>query len=215
MGDSLVDMTSETYLAAEGFSGDYEIEIEKVWGHPLNNKAQLKIIRHQGTPEEREQLRTIELKSRISDRIKVKLDNGRRTETAYVAPPDAQKKPDASPEAVGHPDRVFHQLRNLADPEVTGVSRGFAAGFATQGQPALPSEIKSGKRAASTVPDNDRTLYQTRIKPFVQNAMDVTASAVLSADRRSVRLSMSPVFNTVTGVRNAPAVVNPTIPGGR
>ena len=40
MGDLLADMTSETYLAAEAFSGDYEVEIERVWGHPLNNKAQ-------------------------------------------------------------------------------------------------------------------------------------------------------------------------------
>jgi hypothetical protein len=215
MGDLLIDMTSETYLAAEGFSGEYEIEIEKVWGQPLNNKAQLKIIRHQGTPEEHEELRTIELKSRISDRIKVKLEKGRRTETAYVAPPSAQKKPEALPEAVEHPDRIFHQLRNLADPEVTGVSKAFTGGFVTQGKPILPSEIKSGKRTTNAVPDNDRTLYQTRIKPFVQNAMDVTASAVLSADRRSVRLSMTPVFNTVTAVRSTPAVVNPTIPGGR
>ncbi len=58
-------------------------------------------------------------------------------------------------------------------------------------------------------------LYQTRVKPFVQNSLDVTAQAVLSADRRYVRLSMTPVFNTVTGVQNIPVVVNPTIPGVR
>jgi tetratricopeptide (TPR) repeat protein len=217
IGDTLADMTSESYLAAEGFSGEYEIEVEKVWGHPLNNKAQLKIIRHQGTPEEREQLLTIELKSRVSDRRKVKLEGGRRTETAYVAPPSAHKKPDSESEraAVESPDKVFHQLRVLADPEVTGVGRSFNGGIVSQGQPVLPSQLKEGKREAKPTPDNDRTLYQTRVKPFVQNAMDVTASAVLSADRRYVRLSMTPVFNTVTGVRNAPAVVNPTIPGAR
>jgi hypothetical protein len=215
IGDSLADMTSETYLAAEGFSGEYEIEIEKVWGHPLNNKVQVKIITHQGTPQEREQLRTIDLKSRTSERIKVKLNNGRRTETAYVAPPSAQKKPEKTAEAVDHPDKVFHQLRNLADPEVTGVGRGFSGGIVSHGKPVLPSEIKSGKRDPNATPDNDRTLYQTRVKPFVQNAMDVTASAVISADRRYVRFSMMLVFNTVIGTRTTPAVVNPTIPGAR
>ena len=214
IGDSLADMTSETYSAAEGFSGEYEIEIEKIWGHPLNNKAQLKIISRQGTPDEREELRTIELKSRHSERIKVKLEDGRRTETAYVPPPSAQKKSDPAPAAVESPDKVFHQLRVLADPEVTGVGQGFS-GVVSQGQPVLPSQIKSGLRGTSTTPDNDRTLYQTRVKPFVQNALDVTASAVLSADRRYLRLSMTPVFNTVTGARNAPVVVNPTIPGAR
>ncbi len=147
----------------------------------------------------------------------MKLEDGRRTETAYVAPPSAQKKPQSEAEgaAMESPDKVFHQLRVLADPEVTGVGRSFNGGIISPGQPVLPSELNQGKRKSSAVPDNDRTLYQTRVKPFVQNAMDVTASAVLSADRRSVRLSMTPVFNTVTGVRNAPAVVNPTIPGAR
>lgn len=215
IGDSLADRTSESYLAAEGFSGEYEIEIEKIWGHPLNNKAQLKIIYHQGTPREREQLLTVVLKSRHSKPIQVKLEEGRRTEAAYVAPPSAQKKPDTAAAARDNPDKVFHQLRLLADPEVTGVTRGFDGGVASQGRPALPSEIKSGKASARAIPDNDRTLYQTRVKPFVQNALDVTAKAVLSADRRSVRLSMTPIFNTVTGVRNRPVVVNPTIPGAR
>ncbi len=212
IGDSLADMTSESYLAAEAFSGEYEVEIEKVWGHPLNGKVQLKIIRHQGTPQEREQLLTVELKSRHSERIKVKLEDGRRTETAYVAPPDARKKP-APPAVVDNPDKVFHQLRLLADPEVTGVARPFSGGVASQGQPVLPSQIKSGKEPSAS-PD-DRTLYQTRVKPFVQNALDVTAQSVLSSDRRYVRLSMTPIFNTVTGARNAPTVVNPTLPGAR
>jgi hypothetical protein len=215
IGDSLADMTSETYLAAEGFSGEYEIEIEKVWGHPLNNKAQLKIIHNQGTPEEREQLLTVELKSRHSERIKVKLENGRRTEAAYVPPPNAQKKPDAAPAAQNNPDKVLHKLRVLADPEVTGVGRNPSGDVVSQGRPVLPSQIKSGQRGPSMAPDNDRTLYQTRVKPFVQNALDVTASAVLSADRRSLRLSVTPVFNTVKAAPNTPVVVNPTIPGAR
>ncbi len=91
IGDSLADMTGETYLAAEAFPGEYEIEIEKVWGHPLNDKAQLRIIRHQGTPDEVEQLVTVEVKSRTSDRIKVKLEAGRRKEAAYVSAPNCNR----------------------------------------------------------------------------------------------------------------------------
>ena len=96
---------------------------------------------------------------------------------------------------------------------MTGTSRGFNGAMTSTGQPVLPSQIKSGKVADPT--PNDRTLYQTRVKPLVQNAANVTAQAIISADRRYVRLSMSPVFNTVTGVQNIPIVVNPTIPGAR
>ena len=214
IGDSLADMTSETYLAAEAFSGDYEIEIEKVWGHPLNNKAQLKIIHHQGTPDEREQLLTVELKSRHSERIKVKLEQGRRTEAAYVPPPSAQKKPDTAATAPDNPDKVLHKLRVLADPEVTGVGRSITGDLVSQGRPVLPNPPPT-RGVSKEVPDKDCTLYQTRIKPFVQNALDVTASAVLSADRRYLRLSVTPVFNTVKVAPNTPVVVNPTIPGAR
>ena len=41
---------------------------------------------------------------------------------------------------------------------------------------------------ASAPSPNDRTLMQNRVSSFVQNSMDVTAQAVLSADRRYVRL---------------------------
>jgi tetratricopeptide (TPR) repeat protein len=215
IGDSLAGTTSETYLAADAFSGEYEIEIEKIWGHPLGDKVQLKIIQHQGTPDEREQLLTVEMKSRTSQRIKVKLDDGRRRETAYVPPADARKKRGSADAAPDNPDKVFHELRRLADPEITGVSRGFSCGVATPGaRTVLPSQLKEGKRPPLPG-DNDRMLYQTRVKPFVQNALDVTAQAVLSADRRYVRLSMTPVFNTMTGVQTVPIVVNPTIPGVR
>ncbi len=214
IGDSLADMTNETYLAAEAFSGDYEIEVEKVWGHPLGGKAQIKIIRHQGTPEEYEQLLTVELKSHLSERIKIKLDGGRRLETAYVPPPSAHRASDSDLASVDSQDKVLYKLRAMADPEVTGLGKRVAGGFATQGVPVLPSSLKSG-RSDTNLPSDDRTLYQTRVKPFVQNAMDVTASAVISADRRYVRLSMTPIFNTVTGVQNVPVIVNPTIPGAR
>ncbi len=111
IGDSLVDMTRETYLASEAFAGEYQIEIEKMYGHPLGGKAQLRIIRHQGTPDETEQLLTVELKSRHSERIKLKLEDGRRKETTYVAPRESQKELEAPAATPQSPDKVLHQLR--------------------------------------------------------------------------------------------------------
>jgi hypothetical protein len=52
------------------------------------------------------------------------------------------------------------------------------------------------------------------VAPFVKNSVDVTARAVLSADRRYLRVSLSPVLNPATGPRQAPRVLNATIPGG-
>src|SRR5207237_1418150 len=82
------------------------------------------------------------------------------------------------------------------------------------GKAQLKSILNQGPEDdAEQMAPNDRTLYQTRVAPFVKNSVDVTAQAVLSADRRYVRLSMTPVFNAVANVKAAPVVTNPTLPG--
>src|SRR5690606_14913336 len=45
LGDSLADMTRESYVAAEAYPGEYQIRVTKIWGSTLGNKAQLRIIR--------------------------------------------------------------------------------------------------------------------------------------------------------------------------
>src|SRR5262249_42933366 len=63
VGDTLGDTNSETYLAAQAFSGEYSIEVHKVWGPKILDKAQLRIISHQGTKDEHEKLVTVDLNS--------------------------------------------------------------------------------------------------------------------------------------------------------
>ena len=46
--------------------GSTRSAIERVWGKPLGDKAQLKIIRYQGTPNEREELLTVDLREQES-----------------------------------------------------------------------------------------------------------------------------------------------------
>ena len=41
----------------------------------------------------------------------------------------------------------------------------------------------------------------------------MTAQAILSPDRRSVRVSLSPVFNSVNRLQAVPVVTNPVLPG--
>ena len=205
--DALASMTSETYAAAQAFTGEYRIWVERVWGRPLGNKAQLKIIRYQGTKDETEQLLTVKLPSNVSAPVVVKLDNGRRTETAYVPPPAVQQEEQPQGSGMDESDAVLSKLRSLADPEVTGFERGVRGGMASSGRPV--------SRPASIDPrshETDRTLYQNRVQSFVANSVDVTAQAVLSADRRSVRLSITPVFNTAQSSKPV-QVVSPVFPG--
>jgi hypothetical protein len=214
IGDGVADMAHETFVAAEAFSGEYQVTVERVWGRPLGDKAQLKIIRHQGTPDETERLVTVYLNTANPQPVVVHLEDGRRTAAAYVPPPAAQEPPAAPAGSEEEGARqVWGKLRALADPEATGYDfgglRGGAYAPGARRAPARPSARAPRPMA------NDRTLYQTRVSPFVKNSVDVTARAVISADRRYLRVSLSPVFNTAAGPQKVPAVVNPTIPGSR
>ena len=52
LGNDLRSPTKVNYVAAKAFSGEYTVNIQRVWGQPLGSKARLEIIQHQGTPED-------------------------------------------------------------------------------------------------------------------------------------------------------------------
>jgi hypothetical protein len=212
-GDTVGDLNNQSYTAAQAFSGEYEVTVDRVWGHPLGDKVQLRIIRHQGTDDESEQLLTVDLKDAKRAPVKFKLENGRRTETAYVPPPSTQAVPEpvADPVAAAN---VMDQLRDLANPELFGSNAGFrcSAGSAVP-YDVLPSSAGSSAKAPAPSPD-DRVLYQNKVATFKQQSMDVTAQTVLSGDRRSVRLSLAPEFTPASVSGTQPVVTSSVIPGG-
>src|SRR5262249_13035764 len=169
----------ETYTAGQAFAGEYVISVERFRGRPLGNRAQLRVIQHQGTPEESEQLVTVDLTTAAP--VKVRLANGRRTEAAYVPPPAAQRPPEPATAHTPKPD-VLAQLRDASDPEVTGMAQpqGFRAGADS---PTARRVMTATADKAPAPSPNDQSFYQTKIDSFVKNSLDVTAQAVLSADR--------------------------------
>jgi tetratricopeptide (TPR) repeat protein len=210
VGDTLADMNSETYTAGRAFSGEYLITVERFRGRPLGNRAQLRIIKHQGTPNEVEQLVAVDLTSAAP--VKVHLADGRRTEAAYVPPPSA-----ARPDPVDQPTRqdVLADLRRATDPDAAaGFSKGFQAqASSTTAATVAPSPVVSKTPVPAPSP-NDRTFYQTKIDSFVKNSLDVTAQAVLSADRTHVRVSLAPLAAPTAAAYRPVVVTDPLIPGG-
>jgi hypothetical protein len=179
-----------------------------VWGKPLGNKAKLEIIQHQGTPQETTRLVTVNFAE--GNTVKAKLADGRRTEAAAVPPQAAAKRPQAPVDAPRSADQVLSQLRALTDP---GDSPAGIQGSAfCLGVPTTPPTIKVKQDPQKT---SEQVTYQTRVAPFVTNSIDLTAQATISADRRYVRLSMTPMFNVVTGTQLQSFVTNPLLPGGR
>jgi tetratricopeptide (TPR) repeat protein len=202
---------TEVYQAAQAFPGEYQVRVDRVWGRPLGDKAQLRVIQHQGTPQETEQVLTVDLRS--GEPVTVRLADGRRTEAAAVPPPGAlapaEPPPALDAEARG---QLMTKLRQMADPEVTDVDdRGFRGGAGSL--VAAPAAPKGPAKDPAPRPD-DRTVYATKIASFVKSSVDVVAQAQLAADRRSVRVSVAPVFGPAGATLSAQAViVDPLLPG--
>jgi hypothetical protein len=204
IGDTLAEPNNEAYVAAEAFSGEYELTVRRIWGRPLGAKATLKIIQHQGTSQPRERIETI-----VFDRehkMKVVLDEGRRTALAKVPPASVnQKAATASADRA----RVMNKLRALADPDLVDSGSGMQGGLSS---PGMSSGGSSGSRLPNVTGQGGQAFQQGIFSPF-NNAMDLTAQAVVSDDRRYVTLSMAPVFQTATKVQPTPVLS--FIPGGR
>ncbi len=189
-------------MVAEAYPGTYKVNVDRVWGHPLGDKVQLRIVRHKGTPAEREELVTVDLKS--DKPILVSLEGGRRTQMADVPPPAAAERLASSTAPPTSADAIS-QLQRLADPTgYAGTESSFGAdglGVVAEGKIPEPSP-------------RDELAYQTRVAPFATNSIDATVQAVISADRRYVRFSLAPSFNVVTGTHLQSALIrNPIIPG--
>jgi tetratricopeptide (TPR) repeat protein len=207
LGDTLSDVAQETYVAAQAYSGEYQITLRRIWGRPLGGRATVEIIEHQGSPQETRRRETV-----VFDRshtLTLTLEDGRRTSAAYVPPPATVQRPESTEPQELSGTEVFTKLRGLADPEFVGMdSSSMRAGVASLGLdlPSLDNRKPSGAAPRQVLID------QTKLPGLVQsNNFDLTAQATYS-DKETL-LKFTPIFNRTNAAAGMPAVTNPLVPG--
>jgi hypothetical protein len=210
IGDNLNDPAS-SYVAAQAFAGDYEINIRRLYGQPLGGKAKVKIIMHKGTPEQTERIETVVLDREA--KLRVTLDQGRRTSLAQVSP----VQPTSNPESIANRTNAsaFNKLRALADPDLVMSNSSTRGGIGSQG---VQADTRFGSANASSS-GNGQIAGQQAVNGF-GNGLDFTAQAVVENDRerggpRYVRLSLAPVFQTAGVNLTVQPVIIPGIPSGQ
>jgi hypothetical protein len=207
LGDSLSELNRESYIAAQGFKGEYEIKVNRVWGRPLGSRARVEIILYQGTPQEDRRVEVVDVGAPVT--LKVDLTDGRRTEGVAV-PPMTYTRPVPREDPVPG-SHVLERLRDLASGEFTGFGNSMrgAAGSATGAgvDRTRPSHrYKTGGK--------EETAFQTEVSPFFNNSANVNVQAIVSADRRYVRLNVNASFRMISRVNAVPVIFNTGIPGG-
>ncbi|MCA9053876.1 MAG: hypothetical protein KDA75_08565 [Planctomycetaceae bacterium] len=165
----------EEYVCALAQSGDYRIRVRHVWGEIVGNRATLTVIRHQGSPQEALTTKTIVLGPEESV-TRVELSDGRRTSLRSVSSQQvsaalpSQLPPKRGRRPAGAPQEAAADYAR---------SRGQLEGFEMRRTGAVG--------------------YQPVIQ-IVPDGTTFTAQAVVSPDRRYVRIGVSPMFTNLTDV---------------
>jgi hypothetical protein len=186
LGDAYVadsatnSVASETYVCPQGFAGTYRVRINRVWGEVAAGKVTVDVYRHMRSGDVQHVQQQIELGDDDS-LVVFDLDKGRRTEKLEMAQlaGAAQRQ-----QQVGR-SVLAQQISDYSDPSALPV-RPFDP--ATQ---LARSLLARGGGAVGFMP-----IIQTLTSGTV-----FSATGVVSADRRYVRITAMPQFNNVGNVQ--------------
>lgn len=175
---------SEIYMAAKAFNGTYKVNVKRVLGRPIDDRAQIVVKRFAGTSKETSEFFPVDV--RKSDTIEFTLEGGSRTELAVV-PADEDEFRLSTTGAV-------------ANKSPSGLSGGggtagtaLSTPLATNAAPPLPAVNEA---------------QEARLPGAAPSAVDLRAATRVNPDRRTVRVSVNPVF----GGASINAIALPRVP---
>lgn len=165
---------AELYVCARGLPGDYEIRLERVWGNPQGGRVKVEVTYNEGLPSEKRETHYVAVTSLKP--LLVKLESGRRTQLLaipqFVTPPISSE----------HAQTPYQQLIAYADAQ------------AKQDGYAGPQQLFQFGAAAR----GGAVAFNPTVTQFFVGA-GLNVQAVVSADRRYVRLGLFPSFTQLAG----------------
>ncbi|MEZ6139399.1 MAG: VWA domain-containing protein [Zavarzinella sp.] len=174
---------TETYSASSAFGGTYTVKVDRVWGATLGNKVRVKVVRNQGTPEERVEFHTLTLQKDRSTELHVQLPKGSRHETAKIPTPSEMARYDWKPE---RQEQAVKKLNAL----LRGNSSVTLDGGVGTSMGSMGSTQKTGS------PVTDFTFYSP-VGHQKYYGMEFWGKNTIRADG-NVQLTVQPVFDSVT-----------------
>ena len=170
---------SETYVCPQGFAGEYRVRVRKVWGDVVADRVTVDVYKNYRTKDEQHQRQHVAVNADEDALVVFNLEQGRRTD-----PIEAQQlvasveRQQAISQAV-----MAQQLGSISDPSILP-GRGEYSPLDLRRQLALARGGAVG--------------YQPVIITLPEGTQ-LFATAVVSADRRYVRITTAPSF---TGIGN-------------
>jgi hypothetical protein len=198
----------ERYVAKSARSGRYDMMIRKSWGRPVGDSVTLEIVEHRGSPNEKRRLVAVPIENGLSKPVSIDLAEGSRKEPAQLTP--AENWIVGAPGA-GKAAKPLAELRRIVAVgrgDIDVRDGGWGGGGAAGGGGGNNGGGRAGAAGNSGV---------VAFNPIVQLFPDgtfMTVQAVVSADRRYVRMNIVPVIQTLESDSPRQIVVGGTAGGG-
>ncbi len=183
LGNSSPDGFSETYVCPEGFSGQYRILLKRVWGKVTAGKVTVDVYTNYGTDKEKKLRKQVELGTEDALGTFI-LAGGRRTE-----PLAEEQVAQAARTHIAIGNTILAQQLNMLENSDAALAYAVAQSRAVRdGRILVP-----GLRGAVG--------FRPEITLLPEGASLSVTSAVISADRRYVRITPQPFFSSIGQVR--------------
>lgn len=177
---------SETYVCAQAFPGEYQLMLKKVWGKVTSGQVKVEVIAKNGKPATMQ----VDLADGTNV-IRFALDQGRRQE-----PLEEVKVANAiRDQAEMGRNLLAQQLGEAIDPRAVAAAQAARAGTLAGNAGAL-----NGVGGLLPIPIPVLGGGAVGFRPVVTKlpeGANLAANAVISADRRYVRISSMPLFSKV------------------
>ena len=185
------DVHSEVYSCPEAFSGDYRVLVRQVWGRIPAGRVTVDVWSHLGSENQQHIQKVIPLDEEGA-LVSFSLDSGRRK--ARLA--DQQLVNDVIQQVAVNRTILAQQLEAISNPDVLLAQQNYL-----NSQPAsqIGNQLNPLNRPAPNAFNPNLVGYQPQIT-VLPIGMTMQANAVISADRRYVRITALPFFASVKGV---------------
>jgi hypothetical protein len=170
---------SETYVCPQGFAGEYRVRVRKVWGDVVADRVTVDVYKNYRTKGEQHQRQHVAVNADEDSLVVFNLEQGRRND-----PIEAQQLVASVERQAAISQAVMaQQLGSISDPSILP-GRGEFSPFDLRRQLALARGGAVGYQPVIITLPEGTQLFST---------------AVVSADRRYVRITAAPSF---TGIGN-------------
>lgn len=170
------DNSYELYVCPRGFPGPYRIIIRARDGKVVGGRATLTVTQREGLPDQSRMVRTLQLAGEELG-LAVDLPLGRRNEPKHIS---LLARPEPADLAVPRPRVPAGQ-----NPQAAQARRDFLESRAEQ-------DLRNGRPAGA--------VGYAPVIQVIPEGSSLSAQAVVSPDRRYIRLGIQPAFTTITDV---------------